>query len=151
MVFRNKLAKCNKCGSYETNLKLYDSTDSIIQCFNCGTVQLGKLDIGRFVQYKCNVCTSDITYITKGLIPIWHTIKKTRTDSECICDYCYEMWKTEIFKHEDNLREILRNEENEIAKLQEEKHIQKLNYMSKEDLIKKILELESEPHTDYVY
>ena len=149
MVFRNKLARCNKCGSYETNSKPYDSTDSTIQCFNCGTIQLGKLDINHFVQYNCSVCTSDITRITKDLIPIWYIIKRTLTDSKYICDYCYEMWKIEIFKHEDNLREILRNEENEIAELKEKNHLQELNSMSKEDLIKKILELESEPQTDY--
>lgn len=140
----NRLAKCNKCGSNETNIRIW-SKDKINECFNCGTIQLGELTPSKFIPYVCYICNKDITEINElDRVPVWYNIKVNSKDERHVCSFCYDIWKKEIFKHEQILREIEGKEQQNIHEEKTKERVQELDSLSKEELINKIIELEDE-------
>jgi len=141
---RNKLAKCNKCGSDETHVTLWIRGESVIsRCFECGTIQQGDLIERKLVPYKCYICDKDITEINEKLIPMWHGIKIDLNKPKYVCNFCYKMWKVNVLNHDNELKEIDRIEKEKIQKEKEEKRRSYLNSMEKEQLIDLIIVTES--------
>lgn len=147
---RKPLFKCI-CGSNNVSIESWYLND-IIRCHDCGLIQEGKVTEKGFESIICHYCGKPIIINEKDKL-YYDNMSNKMLSKKYICyklnniHVCYNCVRLNIYRI---IRYIEKLEEEEMLrtkKINDEKYKERfnnLNKISKEELIKKIIELEDE-------